>query len=127
MAERNYLWQARKRLWCGLPWTFTKYALTEDRLFVTAGLFKTVENEVRLYRVMDLSLSRGLIQKIFGLGTIRVSSSDKNLGNFELINIKNSEEVKEQISELVEENRDKKRVTSREFMGDNVEDMADDE
>lgn len=127
MAERNYLWKERKRLWCGLPWTFTKYALTDDRLFVTAGLFKTVENEVRLYRVMDLSLSRGLIQKIFGLGTIRVSSSDKNLGNFELINIKNSEEVKEQISQLVEENRDKKRVTSREFMGDNVEDMADDE
>lgn len=127
MAERNYLWQERKRLWCGLPWTFTKYALTEDRLFVTAGLFKTVENEVRLYRVMDLSLSRGLIQKMFGLGTIRVSSSDKNLGNFELINIKNSEEVKEQISELVEENRDKKRVSSREYMGDNIEDMPDDE
>ena len=127
MAERNYLWKERKRLWCGLPWTFTKYALTEDRLFVTAGLLKTVENEVRLYRVMDLSLSRGLLQKIFGLGTIRVSSSDKNLGNFELINIKNSEEVKEQISELVEENRDKKRVTSREFMGDDMPDMQDDE
>lgn len=127
MAERNYLWKERKRLWCGLPWTFTKYALTDDRLFVTSGLLKTVENEVRLYRVMDLSLSRGLIQKIFGLGTIRVSSSDKNLGNFELINIKNSEEVKEQISELVEENRDKKRVSSREFMGDDITDAQDDE
>ena len=127
MTERNYLWKERKRLWCGLPWTFTKYALTEDRLFVTAGLFKTIENEVRLYRVTDLSLSRGLFQKIFGLGTIRVSSSDKNLGNFELINIKNSEDVKEQLSELVEENRDKKRVTSREFIGDDIADMHDDE
>ena len=46
----NYLWSARKRYALGLPWTFTKYAFTEDRLFVTTGLLKTVEDEVRLYR-----------------------------------------------------------------------------
>lgn len=121
MEENQYVWTERKRLWCRLPWTFTKYALSEDRLFVTSGLFKTVENEVRLYRVLDLSLSRTLLQKVFRLGTIRVSSSDKTLGNFELVNIPNSAQIKEQISELVEENRDKKRVTSREFMGDDLE------
>lgn len=121
MEENKYIWRERKRLWCRLPWTFTKYALSEDRLFITSGLFKTVENEVRLYRVLDLSLSRTLIQKIFHLGTIRVSSSDKSMGNFELVNIPDSARVKEQISELVEENRDKKRVTSREFMGDDLE------
>lgn len=121
MEENKYIWRERKRLWCRLPWTFTKYALSEDRLFITSGLFKTVENEVRLYRVLDLSLSRTLIQKIFHLGTIRVSSSDKSMGNFELVNIPDSARVKEQISELVEENRDKKRVTSREFMGDDLD------
>lgn len=121
MEENNIVWSERKRLWCGLPWTFTKYALSEDRLFVTSGLLKTVENEVRLYRILDLSLSRTLIQKLFGLGTIRISSSDKTLGNFDLINIKNPVQVKERLSGLVEENRDKKRVTSREFMGDDLE------
>lgn len=126
MEENKYLWNERKRLWCGLPWTFTKYALSEDRLFVTTGLLKTEENEVRLYRVLDLSLTRTLIQKIFGLGTVKISSSDKTLGNFQLINIKNPEQVKEQLSELVEENRDKKRVTSREFMGEEL-DADDDE
>lgn len=125
MEENQYVWSDRKRLWCRLPWTFTKYALSEDRLFITSGLFKTVENEVRLYRILDLSLSRTLIQKIFRLGTIRVSSSDKTMGNFELINIPDPAQVKEQLSELVEENRDKKRVTSREFMGDDLE-MEDD-
>ena len=124
MEGNQYVWKERKRLWCRLPWTFTKYALSEDRLFVTSGLFNTVENEVRLYRV--LSLSRTLLQKIFRLGTIRVSSSDKTLGNFELVNIPNSAQIKEQISELVEENRDRKRVTSREFMGDDLE-MEDDD
>lgn len=125
--NNNILWSTRKRNCLGLPWTFTKYAFSEDRIFITSGLFKTVENEVRLYRVMDLSLTRTLSQKIFGMGTIKVSSADKTLGNFELINIKNSREVKEQLSQLVEENRDKKRVSNREYMDDDENILDDDD
>lgn len=121
----QYVWSARKRNALGLPWTFTQYALSEDRLFVTSGLLKTVENEVRLYRVLDLSLSRTLLQKIFGMGTIHVASADRTLGNFDLVNIKNPDQVKEQLSTLVEENRDRKRVTNREFMGED-NDMEED-
>lgn len=120
---KKFLWKARKRNAIGLPWTFTTYELSEDRLFVTSGLLKTVEDEVRLYRILDLTLSRTLLQKIFGMGTISVSSADKTMGDFELKNIKNPDEVKEQLSNLVEENREKKRVTNREFMGDG--DMTD--
>ena len=127
-GEIKYLWSARKRNCLGLPWTFTKYAFSEDRIFVESGFFKSVENEVRLYRVLDLSLTRTLSQKIFGLGTIRVSSADKTLGDFELVNIKNSEQIKEQLSQLVEENREKKRISGREYMGDDLDDelMSDD-
>ena len=52
----EFIWKDRKRNALGLPWTFTKYSLSEDRLFVESGLLKTVENEVRLYRILDLSL-----------------------------------------------------------------------
>lgn len=121
----EYLWQERKRNALGLPWTFTKYLLSEDRLFIQSGLLKTVEDEVRLYRILDLSLSRTLTQKIFGIGTIQVSSADKTMGNFEIKNIKNAAEVKEKLSQLVEENREKKRVTNREFMGDDLEAQED--
>lgn len=121
---KEYLWSARKRNALGLPWTFTKYAFNEDRLFVTSGLLKTVEDEVRLYRILDISLTRTLLQKIFRMGTINITSADRTLGNFDLVNVKNPSEVKEQLSELVEENRDKKRVTNREYMS---EDMDTDE
>ncbi|MDD7402976.1 MAG: PH domain-containing protein [Butyribacter sp.] len=117
-SSTTFLWKDRKRNIFGLPWTFTTYAFSEDRLFVTSGLLKTVEDEVRLYRILDLTLSKTLLQKIFGIGTITVSSADKTLGEFELKNIKNPNQVKEQLSALVEENRDKKRVTNREYMGD---------
>lgn len=117
----NFIWQERKRNALGLPWTFTTYALSEDRFFIKSGFFKTVEHEVRLYRILDLSLTRTFTQKIFGIGTIKVSSADKMQGDFEIKNIKNPEAVKEQLSNLVEENREKKRVASREYIGDEDE------
>ena len=117
----EFIWKDRKRNALGLPWTFTKYSLSEDRLFVESGLLKTVENEVRLYRILDLSLSRTLSQKIFGIGTIKVSSADKTLGDFEIKNIKKPDKVKEALSRLVEENREKKRVSGREYMGEEEE------
>ena len=84
-------------------------------------MFSTKEDEVRLYRVLDLSISRTFFQKIFNVGDIVISSSDKSQTNFVFKSVKNPKEVKEKLSELVEENRDKKRVTSREYM------VADDE
>ena len=93
MAEIK--WKDRKRIIFGLPWTFTKYSLTEDRLFISTGLLSTKEDEVRLYRIMDLSLERKLWQRLFGLGTIKCCSADKTLGDFEIKNIKDSKNVKE--------------------------------
>ena len=32
MKRDDLVWSDRKRNWLGLPWTFTVYGLTEDRL-----------------------------------------------------------------------------------------------
>ena len=125
MENQKIIWKDRKRTLFGLPLSFTKYSLEEDRLFIETGFFNSVENEVRLYRIMDLQLSRTLGQKMFGLGTIKVKSADKTLGDFEIKNIKNSKEVKEQLSKLVEEMRDKKRVVNRERMMEDDEELMD--
>lgn len=114
----EYLWSDRKRTIFGLPLSFTKYSLTKDRLFIQTGLLSTKEDEVRLYRIMDISLTRSLGQKMFGLGTIHCCSADKTLGDFDIKNIKNPRNTKELIAELVEKQRDEKRVVSREFMQD---------
>lgn len=122
MEDITYVWKDRKRNFLGLPWTFTKYVLSEDRLFITTGLLKTEEDEVRLYRILDMTKSKTLGQKIFGMGTIKISSADKSQGNFELKNVKHVDEVKEKLSQLVEDARDRKRVSNREYMEDDVED-----
>ncbi len=128
MADRNVIWSDRKRTLFGLPLSFTKYTLTEERLFIQTGLFTTVEDEVRLYRILDVKLTRTLGQKIFGVGSIHVCSADKSMADFEITSVKNSADVKEKLSELVEKNRVEKRVMNREAMfGQDVGYDEDDE
>lgn len=120
------LWKDRKRTFMGLPWSFTKYALDEERLYIETGFFKIESDEVRLYRIMDVSLTRSLRQRIWGLGDIHVHSSDKTLRDFVIKAVKNPKEVKELLSNNVEIQRDKKRVVNREMMMDADEFMSDD-
>ena len=113
------LWSDRKRvLFLGLPLSFTTYRLTSNRLFINSGLLTQKQDEVRLYRITDVSLTRTLIQRIFGLSTIHCNSSDKTLGNFSIINVKDGENVKELLSQTVEEERVARRVYTRENMID---------
>lgn len=119
------LWRERKRWWCGVPWTFTVYSLDEERLHIESGFLNQRSDEVRLYRIMDIALTRTLSQRIFGLGTVHLSSSDKTLGNFALVNIKRPKELKELLSSLIEKQRDKKRVSTREFISSNEADDLD--
>ena len=121
----DILWQDRKRYF-GLPISFTKYSMSEDRLFVETGFFNLEQNEVRLYRVLDLQLKRSLGQRIFGVGSIIVSSSDKSLGTFEIRNVKHSANVKEMLSVQVEQQRKANRVVGREYMSNDM-DMDDDD
>lgn len=112
------LWKDRKRTIFGLPLSFTKYAMDEERLFIDRGFFKTTSDEVRLYRIMDVSLTRTLGQKIWGVGDIVVHSSDKTLHHFTIKAVKKPMEVKELLSQNVEKQRDLKRVVNREMMTD---------
>lgn len=113
----NILWSDKKRLTLfGLPWTFTKYTCTSEKFIVESGMISTKEEEIRLYRILDLTLERSFLQRLFGLGTIHCDTVDKSTPKLIIKNVKDSRRVKELLSEAVEEERVKKRVSSREFM-----------
>ena len=68
------VWHDRRRKIFGLPLSFDRYSFSTDRIFLSSGLFSTKEDEVRLYRVLDLSISRTFFQKIFNVGDIVMPS-----------------------------------------------------
>ena len=94
----------------------------EDKILIDTGIFTTKQEEIKLYRITDLTLNRSIWQRIFGVGTIHCCSADKSTPEFDIIDIKKPFEVKEKLSKLIEEQRDKKRVTSRELFSDSEED-----
>ena len=124
----DIVWKDRKRIFCGLPWTFTRYSLTAEKLLVDTGFLSRSEEEVRLYRILDVTLKRGLVQRIFGLDTIHCCTADKTAPELDIKNIKQPVSVKELLSGLIEEERTRKRVSGREFMaGDDLDDDMDDD
>ena len=116
MQSIEFLWKDRKRH-LGLPLSFTRYSLSEDRLFCETGFLNLKADEVLLYRVQDLELTMRLGQRIFGVGTICVHSSDKSVPHLDLKNVKNPREVKELIHRSVEEAKDKRRMRATELLG----------
>jgi len=119
----DIMWRDRKRTFLGLPWSFTRYSLTREKLLIDVGFLRRNEEEVRLYRILDISLRRSLGQRILGIGTIHCCSADKSSPEFDIKNIKQPVVVKNMLSELVEEERNKKRVSGREFMVADEDDM----
>jgi uncharacterized membrane protein YdbT with pleckstrin-like domain len=123
----DILWSDKKRwLFFGLPLTFTKYTCTSEKFILESGMLSTTEDEIRLYRIMDLTLERSLLQRIFGLGTIICDTVDKTSPKLVIENIKDPKRVKNLISEAVEAERVKKRVSSREYMAMDDDDCEHD-
>lgn len=125
MKKMTYLWQDRKRTFLGLPLSFTKYMLTEDRLFVDKGFLNSALDEENLYRVRDVRVTRSLGQKIFGLGTVTVYSTDASNGETVLESIKHPIEVKEEIVRLVDQARKKHNIRASEMLMDAPDHLCD--
>lgn len=126
-SGNNTVMKERKRwLFFGLPFTFTKYTLTDRKLIVDSGLFTSEQNEILLYRVLDLTLRRTLLQKIFKLGTVRVEAQDKTSPVLNILNIKNSAQFKDALSDAVETEKQRLRFRRGEVIDDSLDDGAGD-
>lgn len=123
--NNNLIWQDRKRFW-GMPLSFTRYSLSSDRLFLSVGFFTIRDEEILLYRVRDINTQRTLWQRLFGVGTITVCSSDKTMPVLDIKNVKDPLWVKETIHDCVEEAKRKHRFRFNEISGD-FDDDDDDE
>lgn len=110
----NLMWKDRKRI-LGMPISFTRYSLSDDRVFIKKGLLTTTQSEAMLYRIKDIKLSQTLSQKLFRVGTITLYTVDTDTPVIEIKNIKKHEDIKETIHEYVEKQKKEKNMTFNEF------------
>lgn len=117
VAKDNIIIKERKRwLFLGLPFTFTTYTLTDKMLIIKTGFLNTTEDEVKLYRIVDMTVRRSLWQRIVGLGSLEVNSKDQSSGNFEIKNIKHVKEFRAYLTEYLEKDRSSRGMRGAEMI-----------
>lgn len=114
--EDEILWHDRKR-YLGLPISFTRYSFDENRFYLKKGFLNIVSDEILLYRVLDVTLRRSLGQRMFGVGTIILSTADQTLPQMKIESVKDCERVYRALSNIVEKERNEKRVLGKEMFG----------
>ncbi len=119
VASGNVLWRQRKRNWCRTPFTFTVYTLTDKELSVKTGILNENFNLIKLFRIVDISVERTFLQRIFGMSTIVLDTRDQSSGNgvVALKNVLNGFEVRKVLQEAVDASRRENGMSAREFLG----------
>lgn len=118
--------QERKRwLFFGLPFTFTKYTVNEEKLIINKGLLKTEEDTCYLYKIIDVKLERSLGERIFGMGTIVCYTGDVTNKVIKLIHIKNSKAINDYLLDQSEEMRRKRRTLNTLSLNQSAGDIDD--
>jgi membrane protein YdbS with pleckstrin-like domain len=92
------------------------YRLTTQRLFVRSGWLAKHVDELELYRVKDVTVDQGFVQRLLGYGTITVFSDDESTPETDLIRISRPTTVKEMIRTQYRAARRREGVRPTEFM-----------
>ena len=122
MAEYK---ERKSWLFFGLPFTFTKYTVTEEKLVVNRGFFKLREDTCYLYKIIDVKLERSLLERMAGLGTIVCYTGDVTDKVIKLIHIKNSKTINDALLEMSEEMRRKRRTLNTLSLTQGMNDIDD--
>lgn len=104
-----------------------RYELTTERIRVTKGVLNQHIDEIELYRVKDIQMTRALWMRLTGLSSIHLETSDRSLPLLVIPAISGGTELREQLRKQVEELRDRKRVREMDFddHSGHADDLAD--
>ncbi len=97
----------------GYDWCFiysARYILTNQRIIRRSGVLDKITFEIELYRVKDVLLLEPLFLRVFSLGNIKLSTSQRSTQNFFIEAVTSSASLREMIRKLVERRRTEKGV-----------------
>ncbi len=106
----NFWWFAMCVLVIPIPWAVwklattatTDYAVTSQRLTLRQGVFNRTLEEIELYRIKDTTLTKSFWQRVLGLGSVVVESSDASMPRMVIPCVKDAEQVRQTIRQNVE-------------------------
>ena len=100
-------------------WLKTKsrrYRLTSQRFIIRRGLIAKRIDEVELYRVKDVAVDQGIVQRMLGYGSVTILANDDTTPVILMVGIANPLEIKEIIRKQYREARRREGVRATEFV-----------
>ena len=94
----------------------TEYRLTTQRFFLKKGLIAKHLDELELFRVKDVTVDQGIIQRMLGFGSVTILSTDDSTPKIVMHGIAKPTEVKELIRKTHRVARKAERVHAAEFI-----------
>jgi uncharacterized membrane protein YdbT with pleckstrin-like domain len=83
-----------------LKWHTTSFSVTNQRIAMRSGLITRVGRDIPLYRINDVAMEKGLIDRLFGCGTLMVSDATEKQGMV-LPDVPDVETVHRRLQELL--------------------------
>lgn len=102
--------------WSWLQTRTIRYRLTTERLFITTGLIGRRQNEMELFRIKDVAFSQTIGQRMLGLGTVRVISTDDSAPDISITGISEAEKLKDVLREHYRAARRREGMRATEFI-----------
>lgn len=87
-----------------------QYVISAEQLIVQQGVFHRTSDYIELYRIVDFSEQRDILEQFFGLKTISIYSGDRTNPKLEIFGVQEKVDVVEIIRERVEYNKQIKGV-----------------
>lgn len=108
------LWEGRPKFILS-PWDSirTKYRLTNERLMVDFGIVSRRQEEIELFRVNDVGVRQGVVQRIFGTGNLQIESTDATNPNRRMKDVSDPDRVKDVLRQAARAERQRRRVLLR--------------
>jgi uncharacterized membrane protein YdbT with pleckstrin-like domain len=88
--------------WPALAWWNRTYTLTTERLATRTGILRRSGRDIPLTRINDVAFDQGLLDRMVGCGTLRVSAASEE-GTVVLKDIPHVHQVSLRMNELVRE------------------------
>ena len=111
------VWTGKPCSFIGLPWNFTRYVLTDKKLIIRTGFLNIKEEKIELYRIVDMSMSHPLGQRIFGCGTINLMSKDVSSPTISLKEVKDPYTVHNLLEDTIEKQKKEYNVLGKDIYG----------
>ena len=90
----KYIEKKRTKIF-GLPWTFTKYIIDDEKVTIKSGFLSTVEDDAYMYKIQDVRLVRSFFERLARIGTVICYTGDTTHPELKLVHIRRANEIKD--------------------------------